>query len=86
MACLSTRDTLSKKLMLSVAPIIIWTRYDLQTALVSATIWRKQSPELQRTRQWRLQLLRGAMALCGMDMFAGFGLAAGWLNQRKATP
>ena len=39
MACLSTQDTLSKKLMLSVAPvIIIWTRYGLQTALACATM------------------------------------------------
>ena len=66
MACLSTQDTFSKKLMLSVAPvIIIWTRYALQTALVSATIWRRQSPELWRTRQWHLQLLRGALVVGG---------------------
>ena len=66
MACLSTQDTFSKKLMLSVAPvIIIWTRYALQTALVSATIWRRRSPGLWRTRQWRLQLLRGTLVVGG---------------------
>lgn len=73
MACLSTQDTFSKKLMLSVAPvIIIWTRYALQTALISATIWRRRSPELWRTRQWRLQLLRGALVVGG----SVFGYAA----------
>ena len=83
MACLSTQDTLSKKLMLSVTPVInIWTRYAMQTALVSATIWRRQSPELWRTREW--QLLPDALALCGMGMIANFGLATGWLNKRKA--
>ena len=72
MACLSTQDTLSKLLMLSVAPvIIIWTRYGLQTALVSATIWRRQSPALWRTRQWRLQLLRGALVVGGSVL--GYG-------------
>ncbi len=70
MACLSTQDTLSKKLMLSLAPvIIIWTRYGLQTALVSVSLWRRRSPALWRTRQWRLQLLRGMLvvggSLCG---------------------
>ena len=66
MACLSTQDTFSKKLMLSVAPvIIIWTRYALQTALVGVNIWRKGSPQLLRTRQWRLQLLRGALVVGG---------------------
>jgi hypothetical protein len=83
MAGLPTLDTLSKKLMLSVTPvIIIWTRYTMQTVLVSATIWRRQSPELWRTREW--QLLPDAPALCGMSMIAGFGLATGWLNKRKA--
>lgn len=63
----------------TVAPvIIIWTRYALQTALVSASIWRRHSPELWCTRQWRLQLLLGALV-------AGFGLAASWLNPRKVT-
>ncbi|PUE55157.1 DMT family transporter [Limnohabitans parvus] len=66
MACLSTQDTFSKKLMLSVAPvIIIWTRYALQTGLVGVSIWRKGSPQLLRTRQWRLQLLRGALVVGG---------------------
>ena len=66
MACLSTQDTFSKKLMLSLAPaIIIWTRYGLQTALVGASIWRKRSPQLLRTRQWRLQLLRGVLVVGG---------------------
>jgi drug/metabolite transporter (DMT)-like permease len=66
MACLSTQDTFSKKLMLSVAPvIIIWTRYALQTALVSVSIWRNGSPQLLRTRQWRLQLLRGVLVVGG---------------------
>lgn len=66
MACLSTQDTLSKKLMLSLAPaIIIWTRYGLQTALVSVSLWRRRSPALWRTRQWRLQLLRGMLVVGG---------------------
>jgi len=66
MACLSTQDTLSKQLMLSLAPaIIIWTRYGLQTALVSLSLWRRRSPELWRTRQWRLQLLRGMLVVGG---------------------
>ena len=70
MACLSTQDTLSKQLMLSLAPaIIIWTRYGLQTALVSVSLWRRRSPALWRTRQWRLQLLRGMLvvgfSVCG---------------------
>lgn len=66
MACLSTQDTLSKQLMLSLAPaIIIWTRYGLQTALVSVSLWRRRSPELWRTRQWRLQLLRGMLVVGG---------------------
>ena len=66
MACLSTQDTLSKKLMLSLAPaIIIWTRYGLQTALVSVSLWRRCSPELWRSRQWRLQLLRGVLVVGG---------------------
>jgi len=66
MACLSTQDTFSKKLMLSLAPaIIIWTRYGLQTALVGVSIWRRRSPQLLRTRQWRLQLLRGALVVGG---------------------
>jgi hypothetical protein len=51
MAWLPTLDTLSKKLMLSVTPVIIWTRYTMQTVLVSATIWHRQSPELWRTRE-----------------------------------
>lgn len=139
MACLSTQDTFSKKQMPSLAPvIIIWTRYGLQTALVCATLWRRGSPELWRTRQWNtgFQTLTGylarkdspltiqlctsvlafsrapasvlspylfsaigfsalggwwvfdplpdAPAICGMLMIAGFGLAAGWLNQRTA--
>ena len=66
MACLSTQDTFSKKLMLSLAPaIIIWTRYALQTALVCLSLWRRRSPDLWRTRQWRLQLLRGALVVGG---------------------
>lgn len=66
MACLSTQDTFSKKLMLSLAPvIIIWTRYGLQTALVSVSIWRRGAPQLLRTRQWRLQLLRGTLVVGG---------------------
>ena len=66
MACLSTQDTLSKKLMLSLAPvIIIWSRYGLQTALVSVSLWRRRSPELWRSRQWRLQLLRGVLVVGG---------------------
>ena len=66
MACLSTQDTLSKQLMLSLAPaIIIWTRYGLQTALVSVSLWRRRSPALWRTRQWRLQLLRGMLVVGG---------------------
>jgi drug/metabolite transporter (DMT)-like permease len=66
MACLSTQDTFSKKLMLGLAPvIIIWTRYGLQTALVLAGIWRRRSPQLLRTRQWRLQLLRGSLVVGG---------------------
>lgn len=66
MACLSTQDTLSKKLMLSLAPVmIIWTRYGLQTALVSVSLWRRRSPELWRSRQWRLQLLRGVLVVGG---------------------
>ncbi|TXI60841.1 MAG: DMT family transporter [Limnohabitans sp.] len=66
MACLSTQDTLSKQLMLSLAPaIIIWTRYGLQTALVSVSLLRRRSPALWRTRQWRLQLLRGMLVVGG---------------------
>lgn len=66
MACLSMQDTLSKKLMLSLTPvIIIWTRYGLQTALVSVSLWRRRSPELWQTRQWRLQLLRGMLVVTG---------------------
>ena len=66
MACLSTQDTLSKQLMLSLAPaIIIWTRYGVQTALVSVSLWRRRSPALWRTRQWRLQLLRGMLVVGG---------------------
>lgn len=72
MACLSTQDTLSKKLMLSLAPaIIIWTRYGLQTALVSVSLWRRRSPALWRTRQWRLQLLRGMLVVGGS--ICGYG-------------
>ena len=66
MACLSMQDTLSKKLMISLAPaIIIWTRYGLQTALVSVSLWRRRSPELWRSGQWRLQLLRGVLVVGG---------------------
>jgi len=66
MACLSTQDTLSKKLMLSLAPaVILWTRYGLQTLLVSASLWRQRSPALWRSRQWKLQLLRGALVILG---------------------
>ncbi len=66
MACLSTQDTFSKKLMLSLTPVvIIWTRYGLQTALVSLSIWRRRSPQLLRTRQWPLHLLRGALVVGG---------------------
>jgi drug/metabolite transporter (DMT)-like permease len=66
MACLSTQDTFSKKLMLSLAPVvIIWTRYAVQTMLVGMSIWRKGSPQLLRTRQWRLQLLRGVLVVGG---------------------
>lgn len=66
MACLSTQDTFSKKLMLSLAPVlIIWTRYGLQTALAGVSIWRSRSPQWLRTRQWRLQLLRGALVVGG---------------------
>ena len=47
MACLSTQDTFSKKLLLSVAPVIfIWPRYGLQTALVSTALWRRRAPAL----------------------------------------
>jgi drug/metabolite transporter (DMT)-like permease len=66
MACLSAQDTLSKELMLSLAPaIIIWTRYGMQTALVSVSLWRRRSPALWRTRQWRGQLLRGVLVVGG---------------------
>ena len=66
MACLSMQDTLSKKLMIGLAPaIIIWTRYGLQTALVSVSLWRRRSPELWRSGQWRLQLLRGVLVVGG---------------------
>jgi drug/metabolite transporter (DMT)-like permease len=66
MACLSTQDTFSKKLMLSLAPVvIIWTRYAVQTTLVGMSIWRRRSPPLLRTRQWRLQLLRGVLVVGG---------------------
>lgn len=66
MACLSTQDTLSKQLMLSLAPaIILWTRYGLQTALVSVSLWRQRSPSKWRSRQWKLQLLRGGLVVGG---------------------
>ena len=66
MACLSTQDTLSKQLMLSLAPaVILWTRYGLQTMLASASLWRQRSPALWRSAQWRLQLLRGALVVLG---------------------
>ena len=66
MACLSTQDTLSKQLMLSLAPpIILWTRYSLQTALVSVSLWRQRSPAQWRSRQWKLQLLRGGLVVAG---------------------
>lgn len=66
MACLSTQDTFSKKLMLSVTPvIIIWARYTLQTVLITTTIWRRGGGPLWRTRQWRLQLLRGCLVVAG---------------------
>ena len=66
MACLSTQDTFSKKLMLILAPvIIIWARYTLQSVLITTTIWRRGGGSLWRTRQWRLQLLRGALVVAG---------------------
>lgn len=66
MACLSTQDTLSKLLMLSLAPaVILWTRYALQTALVSASLWRQRAPKPWRSRQWKLQLLRGGLVVLG---------------------
>ena len=66
MACLSTQDTFSKKLMLSVTPvIIIWARYALQTVLITTTIWRRGGGSLWRTRQWKLQLLRGCLVVAG---------------------
>jgi len=43
MACLSTQDTFSKLLMLTLTPmIIIWTRYGVQTAMITAIILRKK--------------------------------------------
>ena len=33
---------------------------------------------------WMFGHLPDTTAVCGMLMIAGFGLAAGWLNQRKA--
>lgn len=66
MACLSTQDTLSKRLMLSLTPvIIIWTRYSLQTVLAVTTLWRQRSAVLWRTRQPGLHLLRGVMVVGG---------------------
>ena len=60
MACLSTQDTFSKLLMLTLTPmIIIWTRYGVQTAMITAIILRKKSPLLFTTQQASLQLLRG---------------------------
>jgi drug/metabolite transporter (DMT)-like permease len=72
MACLSTQDTFSKKLMLSVTPvIIIWARYTLQTVLITTTIWRRGGGPLWRTRQWKLQLLRGCLVVAGSVL--GYG-------------
>jgi drug/metabolite transporter (DMT)-like permease len=52
--------------MLSVAPaIIIWARYTLQSALITASVWRRGGGALWRTRQWRLQLLRGCLVVAG---------------------
>jgi drug/metabolite transporter (DMT)-like permease len=66
MACLSTQDTFSKLLMLSLAPvIIIWTRYGVQSALIIATILRKKSPSLFTTQQPKLHLLRGSLVVGG---------------------
>ena len=66
MACLSSQDTFSKKLMLSLTPvIIIWARYSLQSALIMTTIWRRGDASLWRTRQWRWQLLRGTLVVAG---------------------
>lgn len=66
MACLSTQDTFSKLLMLTLTPmIIIWTRYGVQTAMITATILRKKSPHLFTTQQARLHLLRGSLVVGG---------------------
>lgn len=66
MACLSTQDTLSKWLMLSLTPVLImWARYSLQTALAVAAMVRQRSPSLWRTRQPRLHLLRGVLVVGG---------------------
>jgi drug/metabolite transporter (DMT)-like permease len=66
MACLSTQDTFSKLLMLTLTPmIIIWTRYGVQTAMITAIILRKKSPLLFTTQQASLQLLRGCFVVGG---------------------
>ena len=66
MACLSTQDTFSKLLMLTLTPmIIIWTRYGVQTAMITAIILRKKSPLLFTSQQAKLQLLRGCLVVGG---------------------
>jgi len=66
MACLSTQDTFSKLLMLTLTPmVIIWTRYVVQTAMITAIILQKKSPLLFTSQQARLHLLRGSLVVGG---------------------
>ena len=44
---------------------IIWTRYGVQTAMITAIILRKKSPLLFTSQQAKLQLLRGCLVVGG---------------------
>lgn len=72
MAFISTQDTLAKKLMLTLAPVLIlWTRYAVQSVLVGLSIWRRGSPQLFRSAQRRWQLARAALVI--MASLLGYG-------------
>ena len=52
--------------MLTLTPMtIIWTRYGVQTAMITAIILRKNSPLLFTSQQAKLQLLQGCLVVGG---------------------
>lgn len=73
-ACFATLDTATKYVALSVPALMaLWVRYMLQAVLSTAILFPLHGRALFRTRQPRMQLLRGLM-LIGTTTVAFFSL------------